>query len=70
MARSEADLGDLPSRDCWHEVRPNPQIAGWTDDYSAILRAILRRKSGQDALPYMRAPLANSSIRARASATD
>jgi hypothetical protein len=49
LARSEADLGDLPSRDCWHEVRPNPKIAGWTDDYSDILRAILRRKSGQDA---------------------
>jgi hypothetical protein len=35
LARSAADLGDLPSRECWHEVRPNPKIAGWTDDYSA-----------------------------------
>jgi hypothetical protein len=58
LARSADDLGDLPSRDCWRRVRPNPKIAGWTDDYSDILRAILRRKSGQDALPALYATAA------------
>jgi hypothetical protein len=58
LARSADDLGDLPSRDCWRRVRPNPKIAGWTDDYSDILRAILRRKSGQDALPALYASAA------------
>ena len=58
LARSAADLGDLPSRDCWRRVEPNPKIAGWTDDYSDILRAILRRKSGHDALPALSASAA------------
>jgi hypothetical protein len=53
LARSEADLGDLPSRDCWRRVLPDPKISGWADDYSDLLRAILRRKLAQDALPEL-----------------
>jgi hypothetical protein len=44
LARQEADLGDLPRRPGWHEVTPEPGIALWTDDYSDILGAILRKK--------------------------
>jgi hypothetical protein len=57
LARSESDLGDLPSRGCWRPVLPDPKISGWSDDYSDLLRAILRRKLAREALPelYMRA---------------
>jgi len=30
---------------------PDPNISGWTDDYSDLMRAILRRKLGHDAVP-------------------
>jgi spermidine synthase len=43
LARSAADLGDLPSRRGWRKLDPAPGIAVWTDDYSDILRAILRK---------------------------
>ena len=49
LAQSAADLGDLPSRGCWRRVRPDPNVAGWTDDYSDLLRPILRRKTGSEA---------------------
>jgi hypothetical protein len=46
LAQSAADLGDLPSRDCWRRVPADPNVAGWTDDYSDLLRPILGRKTG------------------------
>jgi spermidine synthase len=44
LASSVADLGDLPSRRGWMRLEPVPGIAVWTDDYSDVLRAILRKK--------------------------
>jgi hypothetical protein len=44
LARAPADLGDLPLSPGWREIRPDPGIAAWTDDYSDILGAILRKK--------------------------
>jgi hypothetical protein len=49
LAQSAADLGDLPARDCWQRVRPDPNVAGWTDDYSDLLHPILGRKTGSEA---------------------
>jgi hypothetical protein len=44
LARKPADLGDLPNRPGWHEIRPVPDIRIWTDDYSNVLGAILRKR--------------------------
>jgi predicted O-methyltransferase YrrM len=44
LARTVADLGDLPSRRGWHELDPTSGVAEWTDDYSDIVRAILRKR--------------------------
>ncbi len=46
LARSLPDLGDLPARRGWRKLDPSPNVAGWTDDYSDVLRAILRKKFG------------------------
>jgi hypothetical protein len=46
LARQLADLGDLPDRPGWHAVRPAPGFRIWTDDYSNVLGAILRKRSG------------------------
>ena len=46
LARNNADLGDLPSRDGWRSIEPPAGVTAWTDDYSDILRAILRKKFG------------------------
>jgi hypothetical protein len=46
LARRPADLGDLPSRPGWRELKPDPRVAAWSDDYSDILGAILRKKLG------------------------
>jgi spermidine synthase len=46
LARSTADLGDLPSRRGWRELDPKPGVAEWTDDYSDVLHAIVRKKFG------------------------
>jgi hypothetical protein len=46
MARQTADLGDLPARQGWREIKPDPGLPAWTDDYSNILGAILRKKLG------------------------
>jgi hypothetical protein len=45
MARTAADLGDLPSRPGWRRIESS--VAAWTDDYSDVLRAILRKKLGR-----------------------
>ena len=44
LARDAADLGHLPSWRSWRELDPTPGVAEWTDDYSDILRAILRKR--------------------------
>ncbi len=46
MARAEAELGDLPQRRGWRKIAPRPDVPAWTDDYSDVLRAILRKKLG------------------------
>jgi hypothetical protein len=46
LARRPADLGDLPAQPGWHRIEPDPRVAAWTDDYSNILGAILRKKLG------------------------
>ncbi|MCC6780208.1 MAG: fused MFS/spermidine synthase [Hyphomicrobiales bacterium] len=46
MARRPADVGPLPQLDGWHEIAPDPRVSLWTDDYSNILGAILRKKLG------------------------
>jgi len=45
MARTVADLGDLPLRRGWRPIAP--KVAPWTDDYSNVLGAILRKKLGE-----------------------
>ena len=47
-ARDEADIGKLASDDKWTltEVRPDQRV--WTDDYSNILGAVIRRLRGEE----------------------
>ena len=45
LARRAADLGPLPHGD-WEKAGA-PKIAPWTDDYSDIMGAILRKKLGR-----------------------
>jgi hypothetical protein len=47
LARKRADLGDLPNRPGWHEIKPEHDIRIWTDDYSNVLGAILRKRFGR-----------------------
>jgi hypothetical protein len=44
LARKPADLGDLPRQPGWRGIAPDPRVAAWTDDYSDIFGAILRKK--------------------------
>jgi len=46
LARKTADLGDLPNRPGWHQIKPVPDLRIWTDDYSNVLGAILRKRFG------------------------
>ncbi len=46
LARDPADLGDLPARAGWRRVEPVGTVAAWTDDYSNVLGAMIRRKFG------------------------
>jgi hypothetical protein len=46
LARARADLGNLPEQPGWHEIKPVPAIRIWTDDYSNVLGAILRKRFG------------------------
>jgi predicted O-methyltransferase YrrM len=46
LARERGDLGVLPSRPDWQEIKPDPRVAAWTDDYQNIFGAILRKKFG------------------------
>ena len=45
LAKSVDDIGDLPSRHGWTRLKSNG-VAAWTDDYSDVLRAILRKALG------------------------
>ena len=31
----------------WREIKPDPRVPAWTDDYSDIVGAILRKKLGR-----------------------
>jgi hypothetical protein len=46
LARSPKNLGKLPQQRGWNEIKPDPRVAAWTDDYSNIFGAILRKKFG------------------------
>jgi hypothetical protein len=46
MARKPSDLGDLLQRPGWQPLGSEPAIAAWTDDYSDIFGAIMRKKFG------------------------
>ena len=43
LARDPADLGALPRTDGWRKQEVEPKIAAWTDDYSDIIGAIMRK---------------------------
>ncbi len=44
LAQSVAALGDLPQRYGWKPISPRRDVPAWTDDYSDVLGAILRKK--------------------------
>jgi spermidine synthase len=46
LARNVADLGDLPTMAGWEKLTSDARIAAWTDDYSDIIGALLRKKRG------------------------
>jgi hypothetical protein len=46
LARNRSNLGELPLRPDWQEIRPDPRVSAWTDDYSNVFGAILRKKLG------------------------
>ncbi len=46
LARDAGDLGELPSRRAWRKLDPIPGVVAWTDDYSDVLHAILRKNFG------------------------
>jgi hypothetical protein len=46
LARGAADLRDLAARDGWRQLAPSTGVAAWTDDYSNVLGAMIRRKRG------------------------
>ena len=44
LAQSVAALGDLPQRYGWKKISPRRDVPAWTDYYSDVLGAILRKK--------------------------
>jgi hypothetical protein len=50
LARNVTDLGDLISREGWEPVDTRG-VAAWTDDYSNLLSAIIRRKLPKSSAP-------------------
>jgi len=46
LAHDPDDLRDLAASHGWRALAPNPAVAPWTDDYSNVLGAIIRRKLG------------------------
>jgi hypothetical protein len=47
LARSADHLGELPRQRGWAEVKPDPNVPAWTDDYSDIVSAIIRMSFGR-----------------------
>jgi len=47
LARSPAHLGALTRERGWTEIKPDPSVPAWTDDYSNIIGAIIRNKFGR-----------------------
>jgi SAM-dependent methyltransferase len=45
LAKSPQDLGDLSNHPGWHELRADKDVRAWTDDYSNILGAIIRKQA-------------------------
>lgn len=45
LARRDEDLGSLPA-DGWQRLEPEAGVEAWTDDYSNILGAMIRRMQG------------------------
>jgi hypothetical protein len=46
LARDPKDLGELTRNPDWREIKRDPRVPPWTDDYSNILGAIVRKKLG------------------------
>jgi spermidine synthase len=46
MARDTADVNALMTEDGWRRLDPIAGIGAWTDDYSNVLGALIRRKLG------------------------
>jgi hypothetical protein len=46
LARDPAHFGNLRKRAGWAELKPNPRVPAWTDDYSNVVGAIIRNKFG------------------------
>ena len=46
LTRDPANLGNLPKLSGWRRLAPDPRVPAWTDDYSDIVGAILRKKLG------------------------
>ena len=46
LARDPADVNALMAQDGWQRLDPVPTIGAWTDDYSNVLGALIRRKLG------------------------
>ena len=47
LARQRRDLGKGSLPPGWHEIEPEPGVPMWTDDYSNVLGAILRKQLGK-----------------------
>jgi hypothetical protein len=45
LARNPHDLGDLGAQSGWHTLKAPPNVRAWTDDYSNILGAIMRKQA-------------------------
>jgi hypothetical protein len=45
LAKSPQDLGDLSNQPGWHELRADKDVRAWTDDYSNVLGAIIRKQA-------------------------
>lgn len=44
LARHPEDVGDLRVRPGWHRLRPESDVQAWSDDYSNIFGAIIRKQ--------------------------
>jgi spermidine synthase len=51
LARRPEDVGDLRDRPGWHQLRSETDVQAWTDDYSNIFGAIIRRQVERWHLP-------------------